>query len=90
MRGAMVGNGIARQMLKHYSHIRMKAKREALDAVWKKQREGSGGEKPDRTQGEQDGSPECTEANKVEEESLQKSLQSGVSRALLQIASVQE
>jgi hypothetical protein len=26
-------------MLKHYSHIRMKAKRDALEAVWKKQGE---------------------------------------------------
>jgi hypothetical protein len=26
-------------MLKHYSHIRMKAKREALEAVWRKQGE---------------------------------------------------
>jgi hypothetical protein len=28
-------------MLKHYSHIRMQAKRQALEAVWKKQQECS-------------------------------------------------
>ena len=36
----------------------MKAKREALDAVWKKQQEGTDGVKPERAQGTQDCSPE--------------------------------
>src|SRR5690349_11017372 len=34
-----IAGHVSRQMLKHYSHIRMKAKREALDAVGKKQQE---------------------------------------------------
>jgi len=31
-----IAGHVSRQMLRHYSHIRMKAKREALEAVWKK------------------------------------------------------
>jgi len=77
-----IAGHVSRQMLKHYSHIRMKAKREALDAVWKKQQEGTDGVKAERAQGTQDCSPECSDAKKVEGESLQKSLQSRVSRGL--------
>ena len=36
-----IAGPVSRQMLKHYSHIRMQAKREALEAVWKKQQECS-------------------------------------------------
>jgi integrase len=32
-----IAGHVSRQMLKHYSHIRMEAKRDALDAIWKKQ-----------------------------------------------------
>jgi len=63
-------------MLKHYSHIRMEAKREALDAVGKRQEDSQKGAIPT-----QDRSQECADARKVEGESLQKSLQSGVSEA---------
>ena len=76
-----IAGHVSRQMLKHYSHIRMKAKREALEAVWKKQQESANGKDPELTQAKQDCSPERTDAKKVEGESLQKSLQSGVSRA---------
>ena len=34
-----IAGHVSPQMLKHYSHIRMKAKRDALEAVWKKQGE---------------------------------------------------
>jgi integrase len=36
-----IAGHVSRQMLQHYSHIRMQAKREALEAVWKKQQEFS-------------------------------------------------
>jgi integrase len=56
------------QMLKHYSHIRMKAKRAALESIL---------EKPsDSLVQVQDNSPVTTDAQRVEEGSLQKSLQS--------------
>jgi len=34
-----IAGHVSRQMLKHYSHIRMQAKREALEAVWKRPEE---------------------------------------------------
>jgi hypothetical protein len=34
-----IAGHVSPQMLKHYSHIRMKAKREALEVVWRKQGE---------------------------------------------------
>ena len=34
-----IAGHVSPQMLKHYSHIRMKAKRDALEAVWRKQGE---------------------------------------------------
>ncbi|HZT32733.1 MAG TPA: site-specific integrase [Bryobacteraceae bacterium] len=77
-----IAGHVSRQMLKHYSHIRMKAKREALDAVWKKHQENPDGKGPDRTQAAHDCSPERSDAQKVEGESLQKSLQSGVSEGM--------
>jgi integrase len=70
-----IAGHLSRQMLKHYSHIRMKAKREALETVWKKQQEGC-----ETAQAKQDCSQERKDAQKVEGDSLQKSLQSGVSR----------
>jgi len=74
-----IAGHVSRQMLKHYSHIRMKAKREALDAVWKKQ------EEIERTRSEpnqpQDCAPNRASAWQTERESLQKSLQSGGSTA---------
>ena len=75
-----IAGHVSRQMLKHYSHIRMKAKREALDAVWKKQQESPDGKGPEQTQAAQVCSPESRDTQNVEGESLQKSLQSGVSR----------
>jgi len=72
---------VSRQMLKHYSHIRMQAKREALDAVGKKQQEAEKNKKAGEVKRTQDCSPKSADALKVEAESLQKSLQSGVSEA---------
>jgi len=71
-----IAGHVSRQMLRHYSHIRMKAKREALDAVWRKQAEveGSRGNAPKPAQ---DYSSESGTALQIEGESLQKSLQSG-------------
>src|SRR6516165_7664629 len=74
-----IAGHVSRQMLKHYSHIRMKAKREALEAVWKKQEEGKKGKGSAQAKAAQNCSAEPTDAQKVEAESLQKSLQSGVS-----------
>ena len=76
-----IAGHVSRQMLKHYSHIRMKAKREALEAVCKKQEESANGKRPDQTKAAQDCSPQRTDAQKVEGESLQKSLQAGVPEA---------
>lgn len=73
-----VAGHVPRQMLKHYSHIRKQAKREALYAVWKKQQENQTTEKVDGARSGQDCSRNNRDARKVEEESLQKSLQSGV------------
>jgi hypothetical protein len=39
-------------MLKHYSHIRMQAKREALDAVGKKQQEAENKKALDQQRGQ--------------------------------------
>ena len=40
-----IAGHVSRQMLKHYSHIRMQAKREALDAVGRKQQESQNNKK---------------------------------------------
>jgi hypothetical protein len=70
-----IAGHVSRQMLKHYSHIRMEAKREALDAVWRHQTAAM--EKSTNEQKtEQNYSPVSTADQKVEGESLQKSLQS--------------
>ena len=76
-----IAGHVSRQMLKHYSHIRMQAKREALDAVCKKQQESTNGKRPEQTKAAQDCAPGRRDAQQVEGESLQKSLQSGFSRA---------
>ncbi len=72
-----IAGHVSRQMLKHYSHIRMKAKREALETVWKKEQERGDEKRDDQAQAVQDCSPNRKDAQKVEEESLQKSLHSG-------------
>ena len=74
-----IAGHVSRQMLKHYSHIRMQAKREALDAVGKKQQEAEDNNKAEEAKRAQDCSPASTAAQKVEGESQPKSLQSGVS-----------
>ncbi len=76
-----IAGHVSRQMLKHYSHIRMQAKREALDAVGKKQQEAEKSKQAEEVKRTQDCSPKSADALKVEGESLQKSLQSGVSGA---------
>ena len=70
-----IAGHVSRQMLKHYSHIRMQAKRDALEAVWKKQGESQNGKKAEDAKRTQDCSLESADAQKVEGESLQKSLQ---------------
>jgi hypothetical protein len=74
-----IAGHVSRQMLKHYSHIRMKAKREALEAVWKKQQESIASEGSDQTNAVQDCSQEPTDARKVEGESLQSGASKGTS-----------
>jgi integrase len=76
-----IAGHVSRQMLKHYSHIRMQAKREALDAVGKKQQEAEDNKEAEGAKRAQECSPGSTGAQNVEGESLQKSLQSGVSGA---------
>ena len=77
-----IAGHVSRQMLKHYSHIRMQAKREALDAVGKKQQEAEKNKKAEDAKRAQDCSPKSGDDQKVEGESLQKSLQPGVSKGL--------
>ena len=71
-----IAGHVSRQMLKHYSHSRMQAKREALDAVCKKQQESTNGKRLDQRKAAQDCAPGRRDAQQVEGESLQKSLQS--------------
>ncbi len=52
-----IAGHVSRQMLKHYSHIRMQAKREALDTVWKKQQEAQERIKAEGANRAQDSSP---------------------------------
>jgi hypothetical protein len=54
-----------------YSHIRMKAKGEALEAVWKKQQESPNGQGSEQRKVAQHCSPESAGAQEVEGESLQ-------------------
>ena len=62
-------------MLKHYSHIRMEAKRDALDAVWRNQARAVTAS-VNKAQTVQDCSPESTVVNQVEGGLLQNLLQS--------------
>ena len=73
-----IAGHVSRQMLKHYSHIRMQAKRDALDAVWKKQDDSEKCKEAEPSKAAQNCSPERFSDQKVEGESLQKSLQSGL------------
>ena len=66
-----IAGHVSRQMLKHYSHIRMKAKREALEAVWKKQEESGDGDNAEQTEASLHCSPDRANAQEVEGESLQ-------------------
>lgn len=52
-----IAGHVSRQMLKHYSHIRMQAKREALDAVQKKQQQAEDAQKPEGAKHIQNYSP---------------------------------
>jgi hypothetical protein len=74
-----IAGHVSRQMLKHYSHIRMEAKREALDAVWKKQQDAEERRKAEEANRAQECWPVSVVAQEIEGESLQKSLQSDVS-----------
>ena len=76
-----IAGHVSRQMLKHYSHIRMEAKREALNAVWKKQEESENSKQASEANLAQDCSPPSTDAQKSEGGPLQKSLQLGVPKA---------
>ncbi len=71
-----IAGHVSRQMLKHYSHIRMQAKREALETVSKNQEERQANANQKGTNRTQDCSPNRVKARGVEGESLQKSLQS--------------
>ena len=74
-----IAGHVSRQMLKHYSHIRMQAKREALEAVWKNQQDAEKRKKEEDANRAQDCLPERNDTKEIEGESLQKSLQSGAS-----------
>ena len=91
-----IAGHVSRQMLRHYSHIRMEAKREALEAVWRKGQEAIS-RKAEAAETVQDSSPVLLNAPAVEEVSLQKSLRGtknpvqngcrGVSKSLKRIGS---
>ena len=70
-----IAGHVSRQMLKHYRHIRMQAKRDALQVIGENQKRAGG--TVNNAKPAQDCSPEPTDAQEVERESLQKSLQSG-------------
>jgi len=69
-----IAGHVSRQMLRHYSHIQMEAKRDALEAVWRKGQE-SKSRKSENGEATQNSSRVLTTALPVEGESLQKSLQ---------------
>ena len=69
-----IAGHVSRQMLKHYSHIRMQAKRDALQVIGENQERAE--DAVNNTKQTQDCSLEPTDAQQVERESLQKSLQS--------------
>src|SRR5271167_308146 len=68
-----IAGHVSKQMLKHYSHIRMEAKRNALEAVVKKRTEARAEEKPNQQYSE---SPVTTQG--FEGGYPQKSPQSGI------------
>ena len=69
-----IAGHVSSQMLKHYSHIRMQAKRDALQVIGENQKRAE--DTVNNAKPAQDCSPEPTDAQEVERESLQKSLQS--------------
>ena len=73
-----IAGHVSRQMLKHYSHIRMQAKRDALQVIGENQKRAE--DTVNNAKPAQDCSPEPTDAQEVERESLQKSLQSRETR----------
>ncbi len=64
-----IAGHVSKQMLKHYSHIRMEAKRSALESIVARAAKPNGASQND--------SPVRSDAQQVEGGSLQKSLQSG-------------
>ena len=67
-----IAGHVSKQMLKHYSHIRMEAKRAALESIVQKQPEQP-------VESEQNHSPLPTVTHQIEGEYPQKSPQSGIS-----------
>ena len=67
-----IAGHVSKQMLKHYSHIRMEAKRAALESILNKPPVESGQQHAEATQNQ---SPNPSVATHFEGESLQKSLQ---------------
>jgi len=59
-----IARRVSRQILKCSRHIRMQAKREALEAVWKKQQEAESNKKEVDSKRAQDCSPKrgCSES----------------------------
>src|SRR5690606_19479298 len=64
-----IAGHVSRQILKHYSHIRMQAKREALEAVWKKQQEAQEQKKADEAERAPECSPVSAGAQEIEGDS---------------------
>jgi len=69
-----IAGHVSRRMLRHYSHIRMQAKREALEAVWRREQEAMS-LKAKAGETKQNYSVAPATARPVEGQSLQKSLQ---------------
>jgi integrase len=72
-----IAGHVSRQMLKHYSHIRMQAKRDALESIVQTPSSSS----PEIGTSTKDCDVALAKSQEVEPVSLQKSLQSGDSRA---------
>jgi integrase len=68
-----IAGHVSKQMLKHYTHIRMQAKRDALESVVK----SASPSNPEITTPQQQCDPLREDEQKIEGVSLQKSLQSG-------------
>jgi integrase len=71
-----IAGHVSRQMLKHYSHIRMEAKRDALNAVWTRQQKAEKKLQAKATKPEQECSQVSADAPQTEGGALQKSLHS--------------